>query len=309
PTGRPGSPRWLRAAGSHSICWCGPTSGSSRTRGATRPTRAERLKERGRARCRLGDRHLEPPHRLGHRLPEQIELAQLCHARRHVLDLARAEDVRQEIAGVDEADEHDVAWRRQLVAEQDVEEPALHLLLLAIVDQGVAPGVEHPEDALLLTAHDAALGEPSEPQVLDLVGAPGQALDPEHGVVRLVLGDDLGERAVEDLLARGLRVDDDETLEVVVDLAAHGQVHRDGPRQRIAAALRPHREELARLVVEGEEEDLLGEGQRRFVHASRIAPARAGEKARAGWGLQVWSRLGTAHWLTRPQSARQANAR
>ena len=78
----------------------------------------------------------------------------------HLLHFPVMENDFEKVAGVDDADNDDVARIRYLVAEQDTGDAALDLALLPIIDDRIAPRLEHPEDLLLHPPQDAPFHEP-----------------------------------------------------------------------------------------------------------------------------------------------------
>ena len=83
----------------------------------------------------------------------------------------------------------------------------------------------------------------------------------------VVLGDH-GERRIEQVVTHGRRIDQHQTLDVRVDAVLKSQIHQHGPREHVAKASVGHAGHVSGLLVEQEEEDLLGESQpRELLHA------------------------------------------
>ena len=80
----------------------------------------------------------------GHCLADQIHLAELLDPGAGLLDLIGGQYQPEQIAGVDQADQHDVARIGYFVGQQDLAQPRLDLALLGVVDDRVAPGRENP---------------------------------------------------------------------------------------------------------------------------------------------------------------------
>ena len=78
--------------------------------------------------------------RPGDRLTDQVEAAELLDPGFRLRDLVGAEHEAQEIARLDQADQHDVARIGNLVRQQQLAQPRLDLALLAVVDDRIAPG-------------------------------------------------------------------------------------------------------------------------------------------------------------------------
>ena len=135
------------------------------------------------------------------------------------------------------------------------------------VDGRIAPGTryaggqkEEPRDIVL---DDAALYQPRERGVVDVVGAPGRALDPVPGVVRPGCPRDVGQRGIEEPVFERRRIDEDELFEVRIYAFLQGQIHqyRAGEHGVERVSRETGRDGLAALLVKQQQDDLFGESQ------------------------------------------------
>src|SRR5437773_3642071 len=92
--------------------------------------------------------------RTRHRLADQIHLAELLDAGGRLIDLLGCQHEAQEVARVDQADQHDIARIGDFVGQEDLAEPRLDLALLGVVDHGIAPGWEDPQKTAVLLAQN-----------------------------------------------------------------------------------------------------------------------------------------------------------
>src|SRR6266566_2788736 len=66
-----------------------------------------------------------------------------------------AEHEAEQAAGVDQADQHDIARIGDLVRQQQMAQPRPHFTLFAVVDNRIAAGVEYPQKPAIFLAQNA----------------------------------------------------------------------------------------------------------------------------------------------------------
>ena len=245
---------------------------------------------------RGGDGDFDVADGLGHGLADEVELAHLFDAGGGLLKLAPGEELLEDAAGVGEADDHDVAGVGDLVAEEHAHDAELHLALGLTVDHGVAPGAKDPEEAVFLALEDAEGDQAGEGLSLNFLGAQRGLFDPEAGVVLFARGD-LGERRIEQVVAGGGGVEQDEVLEVGVDAVLHGEVHEHAAGEGVVEGPAWDVREPSVVVVQQEEGDFLDESQ----HGARpfrcgATPFAAHSTRRMGWVVTAGGAAG--YWAT-----------
>ena len=157
-----------------------------------------------------------------------------------------------------QGDEHCLVTRGFAFGQQHAAQPRAQVVLIRAVDLRIARLVEQAQQLALLLAQYAALDEPvGEPagEGLELLGQPP---DPVLGVARLVRRGDRGVRLGQQRMRR--RAFRGHELAVrLADRAGGGEIEQQRAGQARVAAR--GRGVLAALVVEQEQQELLGEDQ------------------------------------------------
>ena len=109
---------------------------------------------------------------------------------------------------------------------------------------------------------NAALRQPGEGPVPDLVAAPGRVRDPEAGVVHPDIPRDVGQGGIEQVAPERRRVGHDELLEVGVDAVFEGEFHQhrtgEDDAQRVRRVIG---RQLSSPFVEYEQQEFFGQPQ------------------------------------------------
>ena len=170
------------------------------------------------------------PDGCGDRPTDQIHPSQQLHPF-PCPSLLRARQKRlEDPARVGQTDNRYVARVGDVVLEEYAHHAQSDVVDGLAVDGRIAPGTryaggqkEEPRDIVL---DDAALYQPRERGVVDVVGAPGRALDPVPGVVRPGCPRDVGQRGIEEPVFERRRIDEDELFEVRIYAFLQGQIHQ-----------------------------------------------------------------------------------
>ncbi len=194
--------------------------------------------------------------------PDQVHPPQLANARSGLVERAVVQDAMEYAAGVREGDQGDVLWIGEVTVEQQREDAPLALEPLLAPLHGIAAGLQHPEEGVVLLAQHPALAQP-----LNGFRAKLQRLghEPANPLARMQppgLCGDLGEHLVQHGRPGGGGIDHPEMVQVAVDPAADGQVHQRGAGKATAEGGFGNPAELTALVLQGEQQELLDKGDR-----------------------------------------------
>ena len=137
-----------------------------------------------------------------------------------------------------EADQHDVPWVGDLVAQQHTGDPPPHVPQGSPVIRDLVLNPHEPEPAATLTYDDAALHQLGDEQRVQRLVVPGEHPDP--------VGDGPGFPLLHDArqqvrlrVSRARRgVEDEEVLGVGVDAVLQGQIHQQCPADGVPAGMR-----------------------------------------------------------------------
>ncbi len=194
---------------------------------------------------------------MGDLAPDQVHAPQLADAGTGLLQSAAVQDPLEHAAGVGQGDQGHVLGIGDLVVEQQRQDAALALQALLAPLHRIAPGLQHPQEDVVLLAQDAAVAEPRD-GFASQVQRPGhQPGDPVARMQPLGLGADLGQHLVEHRRVRRRGIDHPEVMQVAVDAAADGQVHQGGAGQAAAQRGLGNAAELAALVLQGQQQEFL----------------------------------------------------
>ena len=188
---------------------------------------------------------------------DQVHLADELDARLRLF--LEREDEAQDITGVGEGDDDDVPGVGDLVAEDDLLDARPDELagspLLAPGKSAHVPGGrrEGPEIAVVVLENVHA-DEAFEGEIDDLLGAGSEPLDPELGVPLLGFVGDLLEARVEDRVAGGGLVEEDEGVHVGVDAADQGEFREHGADDGAVQVPAGYLAKVATLLVEEHED-------------------------------------------------------
>ena len=120
-----------------------------------------------------------------HDIPaDQLHLADLLDASGDTLQLLAGKQALEDAASVRKGNNDDVAHIRNLVAEQHSLDPQLHVPDGPVVDDRIAPCLEHPQETVILLAQNSALDETGEGALADCADMFERLLDPIVSVTR-----------------------------------------------------------------------------------------------------------------------------
>ena len=221
--------------------------------------RRDLLGQRSAAQHRRGD---AVAHRVPDRVTDQVHAAdQLDPLGERIVELI---DVAQHIAGVGQRDDDHVARVGNLQGEDDPPHAGLdELHLLAVVVHGRLQGEVGDRPELTgMVFEDAALNQSVQAAREDLARLRRQTLDPVADIVRFRLSGDFGQDRVQQRIAGRHVIEQDQRVHVGVDPADQREFGQGRADHRAIQIPAGHLVEIARLLIEQGEDQLLGQRQR-----------------------------------------------
>ena len=222
-------------------------------------------------------------------LADEIHPGDLVGAIADLLDFPVMEDDLEEVAGVDDADDDDIARIGYLVAEQDARDAALDLALLPIVDDRIAPRLEHPENLLLHALQDPSIHEAIDEVAHDLRHVLRGSSSTSIRRTFRFRGRDPGEEPVQHLVAHRRRIDHEEPLRIGIDPVGEREIHEDAPLIASSDVYVGPADEGALLVVEKEEQGpssaIVSMSERPVGRGLPEAPPGNGDPRRASYRM------------------------
>ncbi len=215
---------------------------------------------------------------------DQVHAPELADAGPDLLERARVQDPLEHAAGVGQSHQGHVLGVGDLVVEQQRQDAALAFQpLLAPLDR-VAARLQHPEEGVILLAQDAAIAETRDGFAAQTHRPRHQPGDPVARRQPPGLGGDLGQHLVQHGgVGRG-RIDHPEGMQIAVDTATDGQVHQGRAGEAAAQRGLGNTAEFAALVLQGQQQELFDQRDRRGFSwgggRNGAGGARAGGHAR-----------------------------
>ena len=202
----------------------------------------------------------------GDRVAGERLRAKLGDALPRALQLARRHDLLEAAAGIDQADEGDVARRGALAVRQHVREAGPQVVIGGGVEHRVAGGAQDPEPAVPLDGEDAAGHQPVEGRVEDLVRARRRSLYPGGDALPVGRSMDPREQRIEKTVSERCGIGGTKVPGTVSDAVGQGQIDQRGAGDGImhGSSLRPRH--AAGLAVEQQ--------QAECFRAGRLGPSR-----------------------------------
>ena len=227
-------------------------------------------------RQRRGDRHrlAGGAHGVGDSLADQVQAPHHVDALGAILAFLAGQQAIQQAASGGQADEHDVARMRDVVAEQHAHDAQAHFLLRLAgrlpVRRRIAPGVEHPERepqsvgaGVRVGLQDAGFAQPRQGARLDAFGVLGEATHPELGAALLGVRGDGRQGRIQQIVVERRLVHQRQMAHIGVDAAEQRQVHQQSARQGVSQLRLRRRRQLRGLLPEQQEHEFFGETQHR----------------------------------------------
>ena len=148
--------------------------------------------------------------------------AKLGDALPRALQLARRHELLEAAAGIDQADERDVARGGDLVVRERVREAASQVVI-GVVEHRVAAGAQDPEPSVL-DGEDAAGHQPVQGRPADLVGVLRRLLYPGGDTVPVGLGVDPRQQRIEEVVPERRGIGRTKMPGTVSDAVGQGQI-------------------------------------------------------------------------------------
>ena len=146
-------------------------------------------------------------------------------------------------------------------------------------------------------AENAPGDQPGNRPLADLVPPQGRAFHPVQRIVRLFRADDVGQGGVEHVVIERRRIAEREVVQIGVDAVRQLQVHQHRAREDQVLRTFGHREQRAVLLVQDEQQKLLGGKQHhssaRFSTRSRARSTSRFSKVDAAARIQAPNISGT----------------
>ena len=219
------------------------------------------------------------PNRSGDGLADEVQLRHQIDPVPHLRALAGREELVEDPAGVGQADDHDVARIRDLVAEEDAHDAQSDILSHLAVGGPVVPGARHSarqeKPAGLVVGLENALPRKTDQRPLvDRLPPVGLTQHPVvDGVLRGGLRD-VGQGWVEQVVAERRRIDQHQSHEIRVDAILQRQIHQHGPGEKNVQPLRrPRLCKVPVLGVEQKQQQLFRESHDLAASVGLVSPA------------------------------------
>ena len=178
----------------------------------------------------------------------------------------RVQDGAEQIAGIRQAYDCDVARAGDFIAEQHPDDPQAHLLQPCSVLQWVTAGErDHPRQqnpALDIGLEDAAFDQSIDDHAPDGVALAHEMPDPVSGVIGVGGLTNVIQGVVQQRVANWTRIRHDQFVRIRIDAAFQRQIHQQGPGQdNVQRIGRNARRDVPAFLVQQQQQNLFRKPQ------------------------------------------------
>ena len=214
----------------------------------------------------LRNPRLDFPDSRNHGVGNQFESSYLDDAIADSFALWPCKQMLEYPAHVRQANDCNVPWLRNLVAEQQGHYAELHF---PSFDRTIARRIparpEYPEKKVLLLPQDAVGAQTVKGRFPDVSGLPAEELYPVTGIMLLLGGADVAKCRIKQIIPGGFGVRDKEPLWIGVDSAFEGKVHQYCAGKRKTDGMFRNMNELSALIFQHQKNDFFSESQQCLI--------------------------------------------
>ena len=167
----------------------------------------------------------------------------------------------ENVTGISKTGNDDIPGVRQLVGKQHLHNSQLYFALDLAVHHWIPPGIEYPQKVFISLFQNAKADQPTERLFANFTTPSGSTFHPKAGISRVLVLFNILERRVQQSIAGGCGIDQNQVFQVCVDTILQRQVHQYTACKCVAKRPIRHTCELAAIIVQQQKHNLFGKSQ------------------------------------------------